>query len=200
MKVISKLLLVFAAIAVVSAESADFDRDLWEEVPVAMVNLGVGAVRRNLASEVTAANGARLSKRAKWMYNNHVATWYAGQDLQNPYCYQSSSPRIRDDMRIGAIKDKKKCFWCVKVSLTKAHPRRSDLVLRSTTKQTTIKLIDYCPTCDQKGEKVNSSHLDLSKGAFKDLGKIVDGELPISWKRVNCYKSSKWPLTPGKKY
>jgi expansin (peptidoglycan-binding protein) len=197
MKVISNLLIPMA-LAAATFVAADFDRNLWEEVPAAMYNHGTTSMRRNLADEVAEANA--IDKRAKWMYNNHVASWYSGHDLQNPACYPGKVPHIRDDMKIAAIKDHKKCFLCIHVSITKAHPRRSDLILRSTTKTTTAKIIDFCAGCDQKGEKVNDSHIDLSKGAFKDLGSLNDGELPIAWKTTKCFKSKNWPLTPGKKY
>jgi hypothetical protein len=202
MKVISKLMLPIACLfAATTVVSADFDRELWEEVPAAMVNHGVGAVRRDLAALVNAdSEKSSLERRAKWMYNNHVGTWYSGHDLQNPMCFKNSSPHISDWMRIAAIKDTRKCFHCIKVSLTRAHPRRSDLVLRSTTKHTIAKIIDYCAGCDQHGEKVNDSHIDLSKGAFRKLAPLSAGEVPISWSTVRCYKSKYWPRTPGKKY
>jgi len=197
MKVFSSLL-ISIALAAVTSVAADFDRDLWEEVPAAMYNHGIGSVRRNLAEEIAQANA--IEKRAKWMYNDHVASWYSGHDLQNPYCYPGKPPHIRDDMKIAAIKDPRKCFQCAHISVIKAHPRRSDLILRSTTKTTTVKIIDKCAGCDQHGEKTNDNHLDLSKGAFQDLASLTAGEVPIAWKQVRCYKSKHWPLTPNQRY
>jgi hypothetical protein len=188
-----QLLLSFALLAAASFVKADdFDRSEWEEIPINMVDHGTVSAR-SMEEDVNT-----LEKR--WMYNNKVVTWYNGGDLQNPACYPGKVPRIRDSMRIAAIKDKRKCFWCVKITVTRKHPKRSDLVLRSTRRHTKAKIIDFCPSCDTHGEKVNSSHIDLSLGAFKELGPRSAGELPITWKKVKCYRSKYWPRTPHKKY
>jgi expansin (peptidoglycan-binding protein) len=187
-------LITFACLfTAASVVQADFDRNLWEEVPRDLHEHGTAS---SFSTEETTSN---LDKRA-WSYNNKIVTWYSGQDLQNPACYQNSSPRIKDSMKIAAVKDSKKCFWCLKIYLTKKHPKRSDLVLRSTTRTTTVKVIDYCPSCGQGKEKVNSSHVDLSTSAFKELGSMNAGELPITWQRRKCFKSKSWPRTPGKNY
>jgi hypothetical protein len=201
LKLLLPIVCVFAASSVITASPSeeDFDPELWEAVPASEYTHAVGTLRRNLADDYNTEQ--ELQKRDRWMYNNHVGSWYSGHDLQNPACYPNKAPHIRDDMKIAAIKDHSKCFVCADVYITKKHPKRSDLILRSVKGKTTVKIIDYCAGCGTTGrQKVNDSHLDLSIGAFTDLAKKSDGEVPISWKARRCFKSNDWPKTPGKNY
>jgi hypothetical protein len=197
LKLLLPIVCVFAASSVITASPAeeDFDTELWEAVPASEYVHARGTLRRDLADDYNA------QQEKRWLYHNKISSWYSGHDLQNPACFPGKAPHIRDNMKIAAIKDHKKCFICADISVTKPHPKRSDLILRSVKGRTKVKIIDYCAGCGtKKGDDVNDTHLDLSIGAFTDLAPKDAGEVPITWKPRRCFKSKNWPRTPGKNY
>ncbi|KAG0166638.1 hypothetical protein DFQ28_007152 [Apophysomyces sp. BC1034] len=114
-------------------------------------------------------------------------TWYFGKDLKKAACYDrnglSSYDASPDDL-IGAMamNDFEECYKCVKI-VNNDIPELSVV----------IKIIDKCAAC-----KIGKA-IDLTPAAFQAIapgGDLNIGVLDISWQKVPCHHSHRYPGGP----
>ncbi|KAJ7904417.1 expansin family protein, partial [Mycena olivaceomarginata] len=107
----------------------------------------------------------------------YARTGYTGHDLLNPSCWAQPQWAPTDDSFICALtlrgwNNKPMCFEFLEVCKT---PKTCIF----------IRVIDTCAGC-----KADSHHLDLSKGAFKQLGNPDEGVLKVQFRSAS--KPNDW--------
>ncbi|SOV06138.1 uncharacterized protein UDID_01593 [Ustilago sp. UG-2017a] len=97
---------------------------------------------------------ARHVEKRDWVSKWGKATWYGGNQLNDPAC---GGPTPNDNSMIAAVKKNGGYGKCGET----VH-------LHYQGKMVSVKIVDYCASCEW-------GHFDLSRGAFKKLASIDQG-------------------------
>ncbi|KAJ7937152.1 RlpA-like double-psi beta-barrel-protein domain-containing protein-containing protein [Mycena leptocephala] len=98
-----------------------------------------------------------------------IVTWYTGHDLLNPSCWSNTAWTPTDESFVCALTlkgwdDKPQCLKFLEVC-------------NSPKKCVFVRVVDSCAGCAK-----NSKHVDLTRGAFSQLGSLDQGVLQVQWR------------------